>query len=110
MKIFRFKDMKGGWYIGNFSPSAYNTEDFEVCYKKHSQGEIWDQHYHKAGTEINFLISGKMKIQDRIINSGDIFVIPPYEIADPEFLEDCQLIIVKTPSRTEDKYVINIKE
>ena len=110
MKIFKFKDMKGGWYVVDFSPNAYKTKDFEVCYKKHSQGENWECHYHKVGTEINFLVKGKMKIQDKIINSGDIFVIPTYEIADPEFLEDCELIIIKTPSNTEDKYVIDIKK
>ena len=51
-----------------------------------------------------------MKIQDQIVESGDIFVIPPYEIADPEFIEDCEIVILKTPSNTKDKYVIDIKK
>ena len=110
MKTYRFEDMKGGWYIGDFLPAAYKTKDFEVCYKKHTKGERWDSHYHKIGTEINFLVKGKMKIQDRIVRSGDIFILPPYEIADPEFLEDCEVVIVKTPSATQDKYVIDIKK
>ena len=51
-----------------------------------------------------------MKIQDQIILCGDIFILFPYEIADPEFLEDCELIIIKTPSAGKDKYVINTKK
>ena len=52
------------------------------------------------------------KFQDisQILESGDIFVIPPYEIADPEFIEDCEIVILKTPSNTKDKYVIDIKK
>ena len=62
------KEMKGGWFIGNFEPTAYKTEQFEVCYKHHTKGEKWDAHYHKAGTEINYLVSGKMTIQNKELN------------------------------------------
>jgi len=107
MKIDKLNLMKGGWFIGNFSPSSYITEDFEVCYKEHKKGEKWDTHYHKEGTEINLLIEGRMVIQNTEITSGDIFTLYPYEIANPIFLEDCKLIIVKTPSLPGDKYLVN---
>ena len=42
MQIYKLEDMKGGWFVGNFSPSAFQTEGFEVCYKKHHKGEKWD--------------------------------------------------------------------
>lgn len=106
MKIFKMDEMCGGWFVGNFSPTAYSTEKFEVCYKKHHKDEKWDTHYHKIGTEINYLIRGKMQIQDTILQTGDIFILYPYEIADPIFLEDCELVIVKTPSDSNDKYII----
>ena len=38
--------------------------------------------------------------------TGDVFIIYPYEIANPIFLEDCEMMIVKTPSNTKDKFVI----
>ena len=98
MKIFDFNKMKGGWFIGNFNPSAYKTKQFEVCFKQHKKNEIWETHYHKVATEINFLISGSMIIQGTTIVSGDIFILEPGEIADPTFLEDCSLVVVKTPS------------
>lgn len=106
MEIKSFEDMIGGWFIGNFEPSAYKTDQFEVCYKVHPKGEKWDAHYHKRATEINLLISGKMKINDKVIKAGSIFTIEPYYISAPEFLEDCALVVVKTVSDTQDKYVV----
>ena len=108
MEIKRIEDMIGGWFIGNFEPSVLKTSDFEVGYKFHPKGEKWDKHYHKKALEITYLIRGKMKIQDKVLTSGDIFTIFPYELADPVFLEDCEVIIVKMPSVVGDKY--NIKE
>jgi quercetin dioxygenase-like cupin family protein len=109
MQIFKIEDMKKGWFIGDFEPSAFKTSLFEVGTTLHPKGSSWDTHYHKDSTEITFLLSGKMKIQDQILVSGDVFVIPPYEIADPEFLEDCRVIVIKTPSAPGDKHIVEKK-
>jgi quercetin dioxygenase-like cupin family protein len=106
MKVTRIEDYKGGWFIGNFKPSVFKTKDFEVCVKHHTKGEKWETHYHKVGIEINYLIKGKMKIQEVELNEGDVFVLYPYEVADPEFLEDCMVLIIKTPSVPDDKFII----
>ena len=106
MDIVKMKDMMGGWFVGNFEPTVYKTSEFEVCFKEHTAGEKWDKHYHKLGTEINYLVEGKMIIQNKELNTGDIFIIYPNEIADPIFLEDCKVLIVKTPSVPGYKYVI----
>ena len=107
MEVYKYKDMKGGWFIGNFEPTIVKTKDFEVAYNNHPKGQNWPAHYHKKGTEITLLIRGKMEIQDIILNSGDIFVLKPYEIANPIFLEDCEVMIIKIPSVPGDKF--NIK-
>ena len=101
-------DMYGGWFVGNFEPSAHRTISCEVCYKIHAKGEKWDIHYHKLATEINYLIRGTMTIGGQTLCAGDIFTIAPNEIADPEFLEDCELIVVKLPSVKGDKYPTNL--
>lgn len=106
MDILKIDDMKSGWFIGNFEPAAFKTDAFEVCYKEHKSGEIWDVHYHKESIEINYLVKGKMKIQNKELNQGDIFILKPFEIADPIFLEDCTVVIIKTPSVPGDKYVV----
>ncbi len=106
MDILKGKDMKGGWFVGDFEPTAYKTKDFEVSYKTHPKGEIWDNHYHKIATEINYLIRGKMKLSGTTLEEGDIFILHPGEIAIPEFLTDCELVVVKTPSVKGDKYIV----
>ena len=37
MKIFKLEDMTKGWFIGNFSPTAFNTDLFEVNYRTHQR-------------------------------------------------------------------------
>lgn len=109
MKIFKLDDMKAGWFVGNFSPTAYQTELFEVCYRIHPKDERWDIHYHTQVTEVNLLINGHMKLQNKILMTGDIFVLDPYEIADPEFITDCSIICIKYPGIVGDKIVCDIK-
>jgi len=106
MKISKMSDMKGGWFIGNFEPTVLKTPQFEVCFKEHKKGENWETHFHKLGTEYNYLAEGKMIIQNTELNAGDIFILEPNEIADPVFLEDCKVVIVKTPSIPGDKYEV----
>lgn len=106
MKMHNINDMWRGWFVGNFEPCAYKTEIFEVGLLKHKKGEKWAKHYHKIATEINCLIAGKMVICNKEINVGDIFTLEPNEVADPEFLEDCTLIVIKTPSCIGDKYEV----
>lgn len=103
MKIFDFSKMIGGWFVGNFEPTAYKTDIFEVSYKIHPKGEKWDLHYHEKVTEINLLIKGKMIMQSKHLKENDIFIVEPFEIADPEFLEDCHIICIKTPGIAKDK-------
>jgi len=103
MKIIKEKFI-GGWFIGNFEPTAFLTKEFEVCYKIHKKNEKWPPHYHKMATEINYLMKGRMIIQGKELISGDVFIIDAGEIANPIFLEKCELIVVKIPSVINDKY------
>lgn len=106
MKYFQQRKMKGGWFIGDFEPTAFKTSAVEVCLKIHPKGERWDSHYHKIATEINLLVRGRMTINSKEFHSGDIFLIEPEEVATPEFLEDCEIIVVKVPSVQGDKYIV----
>jgi quercetin dioxygenase-like cupin family protein len=106
MKIYKLSNMTRGWFIGDFEPSVLRTSEFEVGLLHHQKGERWAAHYHKSATEYNILISGLMKVQNTLIHSGDIFVFDKYEISDPEFLEDCKVLCVKTPSIKNDKFEV----
>ena len=104
MIIKKLEEFKNGWFIGNFNPSVFKTESFEVGYKSFKKGEIFEPHFHKIGTEISLLTKGEMIMQDRKITAGDIFVISPYEVADTIFLTDCEILAIKVPSNTNDKF------
>jgi len=106
MKRYRMESMVGGWFVGNFEPTAHKTDDFEVSVKLHPQNEKWDFHYHKIAKEINVIISGEMTLQNTRLVTGDIFVLEPGEIADPIFHTDCVIVCIKTPSVKNDKYII----
>ena len=67
MKLLDIEEMKGGWFVGDFDPSAYKTKDFEVGYKFHRKGEPWEKHYHEKCTEINLLIKGVMKMRGHVV-------------------------------------------
>jgi hypothetical protein len=109
MILDRIENMKGGWFVGNFEPTAYKTDAVEVSYKVHKKNEKYDVHYQTKIMEINLLTKGKMIIQDIELNAGDIFIIPPYEIADPVFLEDCEVVCVKIPGIVNDKVIVEKK-
>ncbi len=96
----------GGWFIGNFEPSLLKTDDFEVSVKLHPKGEVWPKHYHKEATEYNYVVAGRVKIDDEVYEQDDIFIIHPGYIVDPEFLEDCRIVCVKTPCVPGDKYEV----
>ncbi len=106
MKIFKLSEMFKGWFVGNFEPAAFKTAGFEVGVTHHPKDSKWDVHYHKEATEITLLVKGKMLMQDKVIEEGQIFVLEPYEIANPVFLEDCFVFVIKTPSVIGDKYVV----
>jgi quercetin dioxygenase-like cupin family protein len=106
MIVSDIKDMFRGWFIGNFEPSIFKSKDFEVGILFHSKGEKWPKHYHKEAVEINVLLTGKMIINEKLLLPGNIFLIEKNEIADPEFLEDCTIVCVKSPSIPGDKYEV----
>jgi hypothetical protein len=106
MIIDNIKNYENGWFVGTFTPTVHKTEEFEVAFKKHKKGEYVEPHYHKIATEINLLVKGKMVIQDIELNEGEIFIMKPYEIANPIFLEDSEIFVIKTSTGIKDKFII----
>jgi len=107
MIIDRIENYENGWFVGDFIPSIIKNKDFEVGYKKHKKEEKYSKHYHKETIEINLLTKGEMIIQGKRLTAGDIFIIYPYEISDPDFITDCEVMIVRYPSIPTDKTIIN---
>ena len=105
-KIFNLNEMKRGWFIGNFEPSVFRTDQFEVAVQSYPSGSIESEHFHKISTEFTVIVSGKCKMNERICSEGDIIVIEPGKANIFEALTDVITVVVKIPSSTDDKYLI----
>lgn len=107
MKIFKLKDMHSGWFIGNFKPSVFKTNDVEVAIKKYREGDYENAHYHKLATEFTVIVSGSVKMNNEIYTEGDVIVIEPYESTDFRAMTDVITTVVKLPGANNDKYLLN---
>lgn len=99
------KDFEKGWFVGNFNPSLYKTNDVEVAVKKYKKGDFEEVHYHKIATEITVIVSGKVKMNELILSEGDVLVIPPFCATDFKALEDTVTTVTKLPGANNDKYI-----
>jgi len=96
-----------GWLVGDFTPSLFKSKDIEIGIKKYSTGDKEIKHVHKIITEYTIIISGKFKMNEKILNENDIAIVEPEEAVDFECLESGSNLIIKTPSIPNDKYLIN---
>lgn len=94
-----------GWFVGNFEPSLYRTNDVEIAVKSYLKGDFEERHYHKVATEITVVVSGKVKMNNEILEKGDVLLIPPYHSTDFEALEDTVTTVAKLPGANNDKYL-----
>lgn len=107
MKKFALSDMKGGWYIGDFSPCAFRTLGFEVGVHEYKKGQRWPAHVHHHMKEINLVMNGVLQLNDEVFHAGDIIMLEKDEPVFPVFLSDCTLVVVKIPSVPGDKTIVS---
>ena len=105
MKTSKLSDMKGGWFVGNFEPTLYRTNDVEAAIKSYKAGAYEYSHYHKLATEITVIISGKVKMNGAEYNEGDIIIIEPGEATDFFAVTDSVNAVIKIPGANNDKYL-----
>ena len=105
MQVAKLDDMIRGWFIGNFEPTLYKTNDVEVAVKYYVAGDQETWHFHKIATEITVVIIGKVRMNGKEYIAGDMIIIEPGEGADFEVLEDTITTVVKLPGANDDKYL-----
>lgn len=103
MQVHNLSEFKGGWFLGNFTPSLHQSNCFEVAVKKFFKGDKEPAHFQKISTEITVVLMGKIRLGDRVFNSKEIIIIEPLESVDFECLENCEIVCIKFPSLPEDK-------
>ena len=104
MKFGKFSEYRGGWIVGDFEPSLFKTDanDIGVLYCK--KGDKGDGHLHKKHVEYNVILNGSVLIEDKILDTGDIFIYEPTDKSYVEFLKDTILLVIKNPATKGDKY------
>ena len=94
-----------GWFIGNFDGAVHRTKDFEVTYQKNPRSQT-ASHIHKLTYEITLVISGRQICNGEIFTAGDICVLKPGDISQIEYLEETEVVTIKTPSVPSDKHYL----
>lgn len=105
MRKFNSSEMIKGWFVGDFSPTAFLTKDCEVALKEYKAGDYESKHLHKVATEITLIVKGKVLMNEKEYKAGDIIVMEPGEATDFKALTDAINVIVKVPSIKGDKYL-----
>jgi hypothetical protein len=103
MKLSNLSEFTNGWFLGNFNPSLFRSEEFEVCVKNFKQGEVELAHFQRIATEITVVLSGSVRMGQHILHVDDILTIYKDEVCDFEALTDCKVLGVKFPSLPNDK-------
>jgi quercetin dioxygenase-like cupin family protein len=105
LEKFKLEDMTKGWFIGDFDPSLFKTNDVEVGIKTYKAGDHEDSHHHKIATEFTVILSGSVEMNGQQFNSGDIIKIKPNVSTNFKALTDTSTVVVKVPGASNDKYV-----
>lgn len=106
MKKHRIESFTKGWFIGDFKPTLQSTKEFETAMKFYSKGDKEGKHVHKVAREYTVIGAGRFRMNDTILEVGDIVELMPNEPADFECLESGVTFVVKTPSAPFDKEMV----
>lgn len=107
MNTAHLDDMFKGWFVGNFTPTAFSTEACEVGVKRYKAGEKESSHFHKIATEITLVLEGEIRMLGKKWGAGSIVVLCPGEATDFEALTDAVNVVVKIPGALNDKYLVD---
>lgn len=106
MKVYELDDMTGGWFVGDFAPNVMDSKDLEVGIKRYTAGTVDKAHYHKIGTEITAVVTGKVEMNGETFGPGKIIYLEPGTVSKFRAIEDSIIAVVKTPSAPDDKYLV----
>lgn len=106
MRIATIGEMTKGWFIGDFTPTLWQTKDVEVAVKFYRAGDSEAAHLHKVATEFTVVTAGIIEMNGVQCHPGEIVVIDPGEITDFRAITDATTTVVKIPGAQNDKYVM----
>jgi len=105
MQKYNLNNMVKGWFVGDFEPTLFKTQEVEVAVKIYKEGDREDWHYHKIATEITVVTKGEIEMCGQTHKTGDIIVLKPGEGTSFKSLTDSITTVVKIPGAKNDKYL-----
>ena len=102
--VRRLAEMKRGWFVGDFDPSAVRSQACEVAVMHYAKGDREARHYHAVATELTVVVSGEVRMEGEVHREGEIVVLEPGDRTDFEALTDAVTVVVKLPSIMNDKF------
>ncbi len=106
MKKHRITAFTKGWFIGDFTPTLLATNEFEAAMKTYNKGETEAAHVHEIAREFTIIGTGRYRMNDVILEAGDIMELAPGDVSDFECLESGVTFVVKYPSARNDKKIV----
>ena len=104
MQVRNLKDMRGGWFVGQFEPTCLPLDQCEVAVKHYQAGDTESPHVHRIAKELTLVVSGRVVFNNQAFGPGDIICLDPGESTSFSVLEDAITVVVKSPSVSSDKY------
>ena len=94
MEIKYLRDMKSGWFAGNFEPSAFKCDYGEVAVKKYCQHQIESALCHPTATVMYMLLSGSIQLNgNKISQPYEMVIFEPGEHIYLTSLADSDVLI-----------------
>ena len=106
MTVHRLEDMTKGWFVGDFEPTLFRSSDVEVAVKDYAAGASEERHVHRVATELTAIVAGRVRMDGRDLERGDVVVVAPGEASDFLALTDATVVAVKLPAVPGDKYLV----
>lgn len=105
LENYKIEDFVKGWFIGNFTPSLYQTNDVEVGVKEYKAGDYELSHFHKIATEFTVILNGEVEMGGKRFGNGSIIKINPGVVTDFKAITNVTTIVLKIPGVNGDKYI-----
>lgn len=106
MKEYQLDKFTNGWFVGNFEPSIFTTDQFEVSVKFFHEGDQEPHHKQILATELTAVISGTIRMNSKEFSKGAIIEIEPGEPCEFLSVTDSTLVCLKFPSIPNDKVLV----
>ncbi len=97
-------EMRGGWFVGAFTPTLAASPHAEVAVKYYRAGDNEPRHVHRIATEYTVVTAGCVEMNGVRHEAGTIVCVPPGCATDFRALTDACTTVVKLPSVAGDKY------